>query len=245
MSTVLAVTSGTTTTTNVELIAVVVFYGLLGYALAVWTRRSIGTTPWRLPAIAWALVSAMLPFLGLVVELLARFTTRHVGSTGGRGQGTAPPVGSHVDGRSGGPTPWGAWPPPGAATGPNGTQHGPWPSPVRQNPAGGQVPWPEQPVGRPGPGGWRPTPPGAVATTPPPLFGWYPDPDSKHEQRYWDGRVWSDLVRDGDGTATDPLSAWQSTEAAAPTPWSAAPAVEPPELGDRQGGPPPWRQPGD
>ncbi|MDA8291588.1 MAG: DUF2510 domain-containing protein [Actinomycetota bacterium] len=38
-----------------------------------------------------------------------------------------------------------------------------------------------------------------------PLFGWYPDATGRHEQRYWDGRGWSEHVRDAGALGTDPL----------------------------------------
>ena len=40
--------------------------------------------------------------------------------------------------------------------------------------------------------------------TPPPLFGWYPDPSGKHQFRYWDGRHWSEHVANGGVAAIDP-----------------------------------------
>ena len=36
-----------------------------------------------------------------------------------------------------------------------------------------------------------------------PLFGWYPDPSGRHRERYWDGRVWTEHVRDGEVTTVD------------------------------------------
>jgi Protein of unknown function (DUF2510) len=37
------------------------------------------------------------------------------------------------------------------------------------------------------------------------LFGWYPDPTSRHERRYWDGKGWTTLVEDHLVTGDDPL----------------------------------------
>jgi hypothetical protein len=203
---------------DAEVAALLVFYGLLGYGYAIWTRRSIGTTPWRLPAIAWAVLSAMLPLFGLMLEMIARLTTRQIGSGGfSRLPLTGPP-----GRRSGYPANnFGSGPPSTGAVGnparpgeaePNVT---PWGTAWRANPAGGTIPWPETVATRPGPGGWRPPAPGDLAqSATPPLFGWYPDPDGVHEERYWDGRLWSDHVRDGGELSIDPLPEWK-----APTPW--------------------------
>lgn len=34
---------------------------------------------------------------------------------------------------------------------------------------------------------------------------WYPDPDGRHEVRYWDGQQWTDRVTDNGVQSTDPL----------------------------------------
>jgi len=39
----------------------------------------------------------------------------------------------------------------------------------------------------------------------PAMFGWYPDVTCRHAERYWDGRGWTDLVRDGAVSGSDPL----------------------------------------
>ena len=84
----LATTS--TTTTDVVYVAVIVACGVLGYFFAVLTRRSIGTTPWHLPAITWALLSALLFPWGLMLKMVARLTTRHAGPSAN------PPLGRPV-----------------------------------------------------------------------------------------------------------------------------------------------------
>jgi hypothetical protein len=52
--------------------------------------------------------------------------------------------------------------------------------------------------------------------------GWHPDPTTRHEYRYWDGRSWTDDVADRGVTATDPVdgSASPASEPNAPTPGS-------------------------
>jgi hypothetical protein len=129
-----------------------------------------------------------------------------------------------------------AWPPPVAPAGPEVTwPQGNWPAasstppppppsaappgvpappPPGPTPAyeGGQWPAPMGPDAFPqsvsGPGGWQAPYEAAVpANEPPPLFGWYPDPTGRHQQRYWDGRQWSHRVADNGVKADDPEGA--------------------------------------
>lgn len=54
----------------------------------------------------------------------------------------------------------------------------------------------------------RPVPP--VPPVPPvqrPSATWYPDPTSRHQLRYWDGRTWTDYVVDQGTQGVDPLQA--------------------------------------
>ncbi len=37
-----------------------------------------------------------------------------------------------------------------------------------------------------------------------PLFGWYADPSGRHQHRYWDGRYWTEHVRDDGVRSIDP-----------------------------------------
>lgn len=51
----------------------------------------------------------------------------------------------------------------------------------------------------------QPTPAEPVPpVAPSPVAGWYPDPSGRHELRYWDGKGWTDHVRDGATRAVDP-----------------------------------------
>jgi hypothetical protein len=57
-------------------IAFAVVFGLLGYHLSRRHRLLRGVTPWRLPSFAWALICLVLQPIGIIVELVAEFTTR-------------------------------------------------------------------------------------------------------------------------------------------------------------------------
>ncbi len=171
-------------------------FGALGYFYAQRMRRAIGTTPWRLPPAVWAVISALLPIYGFLLEMLAGVTTRARGRLGGLGH--RPPYEAGRDGASYQVPP------------------SPFPGAGPANPAGGSETWPSAHSVRPGPGGWLPSPGGE----PPPLFGWYPDPEGAHEERYWDGRFWSDTVRDGGVVSLSPLGP-------ARPPWQPAGSSEP------------------
>jgi hypothetical protein len=189
-----------TTTARVEYFGTLAVFGLAGYLIAVRMRRSLGVTPWHVPAITWAIVSALfIPPFGLILEVVAWMTTRHRWSNSG--------VRSRLSGSAGASqTP----PAPGALDLTRADA---------ANPAGGYIPWPAHVELRPGPGGWMPALPVAgEASVTPPLFGWYPDPDAVHQERYWDGRVWADLVRDDGQLTQEPLRPVEGIwNAAAPT----------------------------
>ena len=60
-----------------------------------------------------------------------------------------------------------------------------------------------------------PVPPGAAPPTPPPTSppspaGWFPDPNGRHEHRYFNGRTWTADVADAGRRAVDPLGAGPS-----------------------------------
>jgi hypothetical protein len=52
-------------------------------------------------------------------------------------------------------------------------------------------------------GRMRGMPPASPSATAP--SGWYPDPASKHERRYWDGARWTEHVTDQGRPGTDPV----------------------------------------
>ena len=57
-----------------------------------------------------------------------------------------------------------------------------------------------------GPNRFGPDPKGQVSYAPPSAVpaGWYPDPNGRHEQRYWDATRWTSSVSDGGVIAEDP-----------------------------------------
>lgn len=122
--------AGVSASSKVEVFLLVVFYAVLGYIYAVYTRRAKGTTPWHIPALAWALFSGLTPPFGFVLEIIARFTTRSVWTH------EEPRPFYRSSQMSGFP---GLDAPP-------------------ANPAGGTAPWPTELELRPGPGGWVPGP---------------------------------------------------------------------------------------
>lgn len=53
---------------------------------------------------------------------------------------------------------------------------------------------------------------GAPGTNP---AGWFPDPEGRHEYRYWDGAIWTAEVSDAGTVGTDPLGGQTAPVAAA------------------------------
>lgn len=295
---ILATSSPTLTSTQiVEIWVTAAVSGVLAYAFAVYSRRVTGTYPWRVPAIVWGLFGILIPVFSLVLEAIARLTTRPVappqaGTYFGAGSSEPPavgggPQGSPTDWQPSQPgTPWQAppswqppqwqpssppWQPPAPwqpPVGPSASTEAPsgtaeatggdqppttwtpgspgapaapsWPPPLgpdafTQPPAQGYPgqaypgqqgqAYPQHPPSPPpswqpppgtagpstpqaamqGPNGWNQPLPYVPAPTPPPLFGWYPDPTGRHEQRYWDGRHWSHRVSDNGVRSDDPL----------------------------------------
>jgi hypothetical protein len=268
-----------------ELWVAAVASGVLAYGFAVYSRRVTGAYPWRWPPLVWGILGVLIPGFSLLLEALARLTTRSAppaaqpfgsrnyfgadapaggpesAEPSGPSSGWPPPPepGTHWEPPAGAvsypppiessePTapgqPWQApahWQPPAAPSqwqppqpgqqpdspGPQPDSPPPaapaWPPPLgpeafqpaQGQPAQGQPqPWQPSPAhayppaaqsGIPGPDGWVPPLPYVPAQTPAPLFGWYPDPTGRHEQRYWDGKHWSDRVSDNSVRSDDPL----------------------------------------
>lgn len=74
-----------------------------------------------------------------------------------------------------------------------------------------------------------------VSTTPSP--GWYPDPADAAQQRWWDGKGWADLVRQGPGGTS------HSAPPAPATPRDPPPAQVPPVAPERPDRPAPVTAP--
>lgn len=188
-------------------------FGWLGWRISRSFAASRGVTPWRLPSLVWALICFVLNVVGLVLELVAQLTTRtdSVDAPPGAprppypqaaprfGQ-APPPYGQAVPPHGQAPPPYGQAPLPGSpapswpGSAPvSGTQGVPQPvsvgaSPLPDEPAVPRLPSP---------------PPGRDGSTA--LFGWYADVTRRHELRYWDGRGWTQFVRDAGIAAIDPV----------------------------------------
>jgi len=190
-------------TTSQQIVFYVVDFAcaVVGYLLARRMQQVRGVPPWRIPPVVWGLIGALASVFGIVIELAAWLTTRaQIPPPATEYRPTGPPPPPHG--------PAGMWPPPGA---PWGSAPPPAPGtampgavPPANAPVGGSpdFPLPVAP-GLPGPDGWQPAPFGPEG--PPPLFGWYGDPTTRHEHRYWDGRQWSDKVSDAGERSEDPL----------------------------------------
>jgi hypothetical protein len=207
-----------TSTTLVDGFVLGVVLGSLGYFLSERYKRARGVTPWRVPSGMWAVLLFLLSLIGVVMYLIACFTTRpKTGPTGWAGgdQHWSPgPRDSEGRPREGWNSPpqgqWGQ----GAPQGWDAPVPGPWEAP------------PPGYSGAPPPGGWDPAPPpgtvfpglgtpgapGAAAGSAPPVppppappRSWLPDPGGRHELRYWDGTRFTEHVSDGGKISTDPL----------------------------------------
>jgi hypothetical protein len=56
--------------------AFAVVFALLGYRISARHRMMRGVTPWRLPSFVWAILCAIFQPFGIILELVAEFTTR-------------------------------------------------------------------------------------------------------------------------------------------------------------------------
>lgn len=169
----------------------IVFAGL-AYASTNAFRRRTGRNPWGIPPLVWLVLGFFFGVFGTLLSLLACATSRarSLGPPGGYGPGNTPYGGA---GPYRGPGPYG--------TGPYGGA-GPYGGPG-QNPSSGPSPTsgpygPARPYGTPPPGHDQPGPAG-----PPP--GWYDDPASLHQFRYWSGTEWTEHVSDYGAVSEDPL----------------------------------------
>lgn len=169
-------------------IALILLCGYFGYRIAARSRQVFGVSPWRLPPIVWGILCAAVPLFGILLETVAQLTTR-------RPQPPVSPL-QHRD-----PNPFGS--------SQAGSEVAPRVAPIDVTAAAsGQSPSSEAQPGErrlPGPDGWRPAEAGQPSNGYPPLFGWYADPTSRHELRYWDGRHWTDSVTDEGVKTVDPL----------------------------------------
>ena len=75
-----------TSTTLVDGFVLGVVLGSLGYFLSERYKRARGVTPWRVPSGMWAVLLFLLSLIGVVMYLIACFTTRpKTGPTGWAG----------------------------------------------------------------------------------------------------------------------------------------------------------------
>jgi hypothetical protein len=160
-----------------------VVFAVLGYRISYRYRLVRGVTPWRLPSAVWALICFFVPF-GIVLELVAQFTTKSAGQPG-PGQSAAPS--------------FPAYPQSHESSGQSQTY------PIASAPTAIVPSAPEAilPIG--------PPPPIGDGSGKTPLFGWYLDVTGRNEQRYWDGREWTELVRNHGVDGSDPVLASDRT----------------------------------
>jgi hypothetical protein len=214
-------------------VGIAAFCFVVGYVLAIQSQRVTSNYPWHMPPVFWGVLGALLPIIGFVVESVACFTTtgQHRSLRARQNDWQQPMVGQDSPqqdaprGPNDVPPPQtGPWTPP-AGPAPSSPE-GNWPQPpwppapgapgTPATPAYESGPWPaplgpeafQQPTASTQAAGWQPP---YAASAPPekptPLFGWYPDPTGRHEQRYWDGRQWSSRVADNGVKADDPEGA--------------------------------------
>ncbi|HLX77462.1 MAG TPA: DUF2510 domain-containing protein [Acidimicrobiales bacterium] len=67
---------GTSTRDLVASAIFAVVFAALGYRISIRHRAVRGVTPWRLPSIVWAIICGLFQALGIILELIAEWTTR-------------------------------------------------------------------------------------------------------------------------------------------------------------------------
>jgi len=189
-------------------LAVGLICGLLAYRISERHRLLRGVTPWHVPSVAWGVLCFLVAPVGVLLQMVAQLTTRPAMPRELGAELQEPPT-NFLQAGAGQPlppeSPGLAQPVAGRAVADGGGSNG-----TRQS---GARSW--NPLARPGqssatPG--RAATPGSVdpmaawAPVPSlPPFGWYEDPAGRHEQRYWDGRLWSEHVKDDGVRSIDPL----------------------------------------
>jgi hypothetical protein len=154
-----AASSGMTSAQMNEAVTFAVASGLVGYVFARYSRRVVGIAPWNWPPLLWGAVALLIPGFGLLLEVIARMTTRQLPRTGG---GDPNASGNFFGGRNVHPPqpgqPTSAWPPPQP-----GQPVSPWPPQPGQPTSAWPPPQPGQPVSP-----WPPQPGQPAGTWPPP-----------------------------------------------------------------------------
>jgi len=193
--------SGYSTGDIVLSLAFASLFALWGYRMSARHRALRGVTPWRLPSAVWAAICFVVPF-GILLEVLAQATTKSamgpsISPQANRSQRSFGAVGVQMDRRRAG-NGAGEDNPRGAEIA--SSDLGPGDDIVN---ATARLADHDAASGAPASGGYPPPPADAGGHTA--LFGWYPDVTTRHHERYWDGRRWSEHVRDGSVFSTDEL----------------------------------------
>ena len=172
-------------------VALWLVFALVGYRIS-WRHQALrGVTPWRFPSFVWAVICFAFGPIGLVVELLAEFTTKprlpsSLGRLSFRDASSRLGLRSQQAGQAS-----------------RGTLEATTPyrelgTTASTPTARGTAETVESiPVG-------PPTPRDDAGNTA--AFGWYADPLQHHQFRYFDGKGWSDIVSDAGVRSSDPLS---------------------------------------
>ena len=187
-------------TSLVLAVALWLIFALLGYRIS-WRHQVLrGVTPWRFPSYVWAAICSRSGPVGLAVELLAEFTTKprlpsSLSRVASRDASTKAAMrgSATIDSQRG------------SATIDSQRGSATIDSQPRSAPAvGASYEDNRRTVIEIAPTPTGPPPPlDATGKTAP--FGWYADPLSRHEKRYFDGRGWLDLVADGGVRSSDPI----------------------------------------